>query len=48
VAVLGTDAVIHPGARMAYDATTGTRVSFGGEVNTTAGAVRFDNTVECY
>jgi hypothetical protein len=40
--------VIHPGARMAYDAATGTRVHFGGEVNTAAGVVRFDNTVECY
>jgi hypothetical protein len=48
VAVLGTDAVIHPGARMAYDASTGTRVHFGGEVNTSNGVVRFDNTVECY
>jgi hypothetical protein len=48
VAVLGTDAVIHPGARMAYDGSTGTRVHFGGEVNTSNGVVRFDNTVECY
>jgi hypothetical protein len=47
-AVLGTDAVIHPGARMAYDAATGTRVHFGGEVNTSNGVLRFDNTVECY
>lgn len=48
VAVLGTDSVRYPGARMAYDASTGTRVHFGGEVNTDAGVVRFDNTVECY
>jgi hypothetical protein len=44
----GTDAVIHPGARMAYDGPTATRVYFGGEINTETGVVRFDNTVECY
>jgi hypothetical protein len=46
--VLGTDAVIHPGARSAYDASTRTWVSFGGEQNTSSGVVRYDNTVECY
>jgi len=44
----GSDAVIHPGARMAYDHQAATRVYFGGENNTTQGVVRYDNTVECY
>jgi hypothetical protein len=44
----GTDAEIHPGARMAYDHQAATRVYFGGETNTTQGVVRYDNTVECY
>ena len=46
--VLGTDAEIHPGARMAYDIPTATRVWFGGEENVGPAAVRYDNTVECY
>jgi len=47
--VLGTDAEIHPGARMAYDVATATRVYFGGEQNFAGvGVVRYDNTVECY
>jgi len=45
----GTDAVIHPGARMAYDGQSATRVYFGGEENIVGlGAVRYGNTVECY
>jgi hypothetical protein len=47
--VLGTDAEIHPGARMAYDIPTATRVWFGGEESVDGvGLVRYDNTVECY
>ncbi len=47
--VLGTDdPVIHPGAKMAYDAAMATRVYFGGEQNTVNGGVRFGNTVECH
>jgi hypothetical protein len=44
----GTDAVIHPGARMAYDGPTATRVYFGGEENKENGVVRYGNTIECY
>jgi len=45
----GTDAEIHPGARMAYDHQAATRVYFGGEKNFEGtGAVRYGNTVECY
>lgn len=44
----GTDAEIHPGARMAYDQPTATRVYFGGEQNSAEGTVRYGNTVECY
>ena len=44
----GSDAQIHPGARMAYDGPTATRVNFGGELNSVDGAIRFGNTVECY
>jgi hypothetical protein len=34
---------------MAYDIPTATRVWFGGEENVDGvGAVRYDNTVECY
>lgn len=45
----GTDAEIHPGARMAYDQPTATRVHFGGEQNVAGtGVVRYGNTVECY
>ena len=46
--VAGTDAVIHPGAKMAYDNPTATRVWFGGEENGTSGVIRYSNTVECY
>ena len=47
--VLGTDdPVIHPGARMAYDVPTQTRVWFGGEANGINGVIRYGNTVECY
>lgn len=45
--IAGTDAEIHPGARMAYDSSTASRAYFGGEKNTEAGVVRYDNTVEC-
>jgi hypothetical protein len=45
--IAGADAVIHPGARMAYDSSTASRVYFGGEENTETGIVRYDNTVEC-
>ena len=44
----GTDAEIHPGARMAYDDQAVTRVYFGGEMNSANGVVRYGNTVECY
>ena len=44
----GTDGVIHPGARMAYDDQAATRVYFGGEQNGPAGLIRYGNTVECY
>jgi hypothetical protein len=45
----GTDGVIHPGARMAYDDQSVTRVYFGGEMNVVdLGTVRYGNTVECY
>jgi hypothetical protein len=48
--VLGTDGVIHPGAKMAYDAPTATRVWFGGEENLgdPPSVYRYGNTVECY
>lgn len=46
-AIGGSDAVIHPGARMAYDEATATRVYFGGERNTPSGVDRYGNTVEC-
>jgi hypothetical protein len=45
--VLGTDATIHPGAKMAYDVPTATRVWFGGEENINGSVVRYGNTVEC-
>ena len=38
---------IHPGAKMAYDIPTATRVFFGGEENIDGAAVRYGNTVEC-
>jgi hypothetical protein len=44
----GTDGVIHPGARMAYDARAAKRVYFGGEMNGPDGVIRYGNTVECY
>jgi hypothetical protein len=44
----GTDAEIHPGARMAYDDQAMTRVHFGGEMNIASGVIRYGNTVECY
>jgi hypothetical protein len=44
----GTDAVIHPGARMAYDDQAATRVYFGGEVNGPNEVIRYGNTIECY
>jgi len=44
----GTDAVIHPGARMAYDDQAATRVYFGGEMNGPTGVIRYGITVECY
>jgi hypothetical protein len=44
----GTDAVIHPGARMAHDNQAATRVHFGGEMNGPSGVIRYGNTVECY
>jgi hypothetical protein len=43
-----TDAEIHPGARMAYDAQAMIRVYFGGEMNSATGVIRYGNTVECY
>ncbi|MCJ7452098.1 MAG: hypothetical protein MUO39_06420 [Steroidobacteraceae bacterium] len=43
----GTDADIHPGAKMAYDSPTASRVYFGGEENIDQVVVRYDNTVEC-
>lgn len=46
--VAGTDATIHPGAQMAYDIPTATRVWFGGEENSISGVIRYGNTVECY
>lgn len=46
--VLGADAVIHPGAKMAYDVPMATRVWFGGEANGVNGVIRYGNTVECY
>jgi hypothetical protein len=46
--IAGTDAVIHPGARMAYDDQAVTRVYFGGEENSPTGGIRYGNTVECY
>jgi hypothetical protein len=46
--ILGADATIHPGAKMAYDVPTATRVWFGGEANGTSGVIRYGNTVECY
>jgi len=44
----GTDTEIHPGARMAYDDQSMTRVYFGGEMNAANGVIRYGNTVECY
>jgi len=44
----GTDGVIHPGARMAYDEQAAKRVYFGGEMNSPNGVIRYGNTVECY
>jgi len=44
----GTDATIHPGAKMAFDIPTGTQVFFGGEENHDGAAVRYGNTVGCY
>jgi len=44
----GTDAEIHPGARMAYDDQAAARVHFGGEMNGPSGVIRYGNTVECY
>jgi hypothetical protein len=44
----GTDVLIHPGAKMAYDIPTATRVWFGGEANIDGAAVRYGNTVECH
>ena len=44
----GSDGVIHPGARMAYDNQAATRVHFGGEMNSPTGVIRYENTVECY
>jgi hypothetical protein len=44
----GTDGVIHPGARMAYDSQAAKRVYFGGEMNGPDGVIRYGNTVECY
>ena len=44
----GTDAEVHPGARMAYDGPTAARVYFGGELNSATGVIRYGNTVECY
>jgi hypothetical protein len=44
----GTDGVIHPGARMAYDDQAAKRVYFGGEMNGPNGVIRYGNTVECY
>jgi hypothetical protein len=44
----GTDGVIHPGARMAYDGQAAKRVYFGGEENGPVGVIRYGNTVECY
>lgn len=46
--IAGTDATIHPGAKMAFDIPTATRVWFGGEQNNVGGVVRYGNTVECY
>jgi len=45
--ILGTDATIHPGAKMAYDTPAATRVWFGGEANINGSVVRYGNTVEC-
>jgi hypothetical protein len=45
--IAGTDDTIHPGAKMAYDIATATRVWFGGEENIDGAAVRYGNTVEC-
>jgi hypothetical protein len=47
-AIDGTDAEVHPGARMAYDDQVATRVYFGGEMNGPDGVIRYGNTVECY
>ena len=46
--IIATDATIHPGAKMAYDNPTATRVWFGGEQNDTSGVIRYGNTVECH
>jgi hypothetical protein len=43
----GTDGVIHPGARMAYDRPMARRVYFGGEMNSDGAVIRYGNTVEC-
>jgi hypothetical protein len=45
--IAGTDATIHPGAKMAYDMPSATRAWFGGEENIDGAAVRYGNTVEC-
>lgn len=45
--IAGTDATMHPGAKMAYDVPTATRVWFGGEENIDGVAVRYGDTVEC-
>lgn len=48
-AIGSTDYEIHPGAQMAFDVPSATRVWFGGEKNFAGvGAVRYGNTVECY
>jgi len=39
------DPIVHPGARMAFDPVTGTRVFFGGE--SLNGTAAYGNTVEC-
>jgi hypothetical protein len=46
--IAGADAEIHPGARIAYDSPTATRVYFGGEMNSEGGVIRYGNTIECY
>jgi len=41
------DAVIHSQARMAFDASAGVQVFFGGAENLVGGATAYGNTVEC-